>query len=56
MVINPFSDEYFMKEAFKSHCFIIRPDKKIFGVSDQENSLQSISQSLKNKINFNASL
>ena len=49
-------EDIFMKEAFKSHCFIIRPDKKIFGVSDQENSLQSISQTLKNKIYFIESL
>ena len=42
----------FMKESFKNHSFIIRPDRKIFGVSDNDNSLEKICEDLMKKLFF----
>jgi hypothetical protein len=45
-------EDTFMKESFKNHSFIIRPDRKIFGVSDSENSLEIICEDLMTKLFF----
>ena len=42
-----------MSEGLKNYSFIIRPDKKIFGVSDHENSLEKLTDHLKMKIFYN---
>ena len=39
-----------MRESFKNHSFIIRPDRKIFGVSDNEISLEQMCNELMTKI------
>ena len=43
-------EDAFMKESFKNHSFIIRPDRKIFGVSDNEVSLEQMCNDLMTKI------
>ena len=43
-------EDAFMKESFKNHSFIIRPDRKIFGVSDNEISLEQMCNELMTKI------
>ena len=45
-------EDSFMRESFKNHSFIIRPDRKIFGVSDGENSLEKICNELMIKISY----
>ena len=45
-------EDTFMKESFKNHSFIIRPDRKIFGVSDNDNSLEIICEDLMRKLFF----
>lgn len=43
-------EDAFMRESFKNHSFIIRPDRKIFGVSDNEISLEQMCNELMTKI------
>ena len=43
-------EDAFMKESLKNHSFIIRPDRKIFGVSDNEVSLEQMCNDLMTKI------
>ena len=43
-------EDTFMKESFKNHSFIIRPDRKIFGVTDNYNSLEIICEDLMRKL------
>ncbi len=45
-------EDIFMKESFKNHSFIVRPDRKIFGVSDNDNSLEIICKDLMEKLFF----
>ena len=47
---NIVCDDMFMNESFKNHSFIIRPDRKIFGVSDKDNSLEIICEDLMRKL------
>ena len=50
--INIKCEDTFMKESFKNHSFIIRPDRKIFGVSDNNNSLEIICEDLMRRLFF----
>jgi hypothetical protein len=43
-------EDMFMKESFKNHSFIVRPDRMIFGVSDNDNSLEIICEDLMRKL------
>jgi hypothetical protein len=49
---NMVCEDMFMKESFKNHSFIVRPDRKIFGVSDNDNSLEIICEDLMRKLFF----
>ncbi len=49
---NMVSEDMFMNESFKNHSFIVRPDRKIFGVSDDDNSLETICEDLMRKLFF----
>ena len=44
--------DIFINESFKNHSFIVRPDRKIFGVSDDDNSLETICEDLMRKLFF----
>ena len=49
---NIICEDTFMQESFKNYSFIIRPDRKIFGVSDNDNSLEIICEDLMRKLFF----
>ena len=49
---NMVCEDMFMKESFKNHSFIVRPDRMIFGVSDNDNSLEIICEDLMRKLFF----
>jgi hypothetical protein len=49
---NMVCEDMLMKESFKNHSFIVRPDRMIFGVSDNDNSLEIICEDLMRKLFF----
>ena len=49
---NILCEDMFMNESFKNHSFIVRPDRKIFGVSDNDNTLEILCEDLMRKLFF----